>query len=86
MKPSKKLEFSIKNHNVPNPYRIYWKVRNFGEEAKHDLRGEIKLDEGKEKKTENTRYRGRHYVECYIVKDTICVARDRIDIPISGEY
>ena len=36
-------------------------------------------------KTENTRYRGRHFVECYLVKDNICVARDRIDVPISGE-
>ena len=85
LKPSKKLEFSIINHNVPYPYRVFWKVRNFGEEAKYDLRGEIKEDEGKEMKTENTRYRGRHYVECYIIKDGICVAKDRIDIPISKE-
>jgi len=84
LKPSKKLHFSIKNHNVPKPYDVYWKVRNFGEEAKNDLRGEIVKDKGHETKTENTRYRGKHYVECYIIKENICVARDRIDIPISG--
>ena len=47
LKPSKKLEFSIKSHNVPAPFQVYWKVRNFGKEARYDLRGEIKKDEGK---------------------------------------
>ena len=87
LKPSKKLEFYIKKHNIPTPYKVYWKVKNFGEEAKNknDLRGEITKDKGQEKKNENTKYRGQHYVECYIIKDNICVARDKIDIPISEE-
>ena len=87
LKPSKKLEFYIKKHNIPTPYKVYWKVKNFGEEAKNknDLRGEITKDKGLEKKNEKTKYRGKHYVECYIIKDNICVARDKIDIPISEE-
>ena len=87
LKPRKKLEFYIKNHNIPTPYKVYWKVKNFGEEAKkkNDLRGKITKDRGLEKKNENTKYRGKHYVECYIIKDNICVARDKIDIPISEE-
>lgn len=85
LKPSKKLEFFIERNDVPKPYKLYWKVRNFGYEARHDLRGEIILDKGFETKTENTKYRGEHLVECYIVKDNICVARDQIIIPISGE-
>lgn len=85
LKTDKKLEFYIKNITVPQPYKMYWKVRNFGQEAKNDLRGEITLDQGFETKTENTRYRGSHFVECYIIKDNICVARDKIEIPIVGE-
>lgn len=85
LKIDKKLEFYIKNITVPQPYKMYWKVRNFGQEAKNDLRGEITLDQGFETKTENTRYRGSHFVECYIIKDNICVARDKIEIPIVGE-
>lgn len=83
--PQKKLEFYIQNNTVPKPYSVYWKVRNFGIEAKNDLRGEITLDDGSETKIENTRYKGEHYVECYIIKDKICVARERVDIPISEE-
>ncbi len=49
------------------------------------MRGEITLDDGSETKIENTRYKGEHYVECYIIKDKICVARERVDIPISEE-
>ena len=84
LKPSKKLEFYIKKHNVATPYNVYWKVKNFGEEAKNrnDLRGEITKDTGHETKKENTKYKGQHYVECYIIKNDICVARDKINIPI----
>lgn len=85
LKVDKKLEFYIKNNTVPRPYKVYWKVRNFGYEARNDLRGEITPDNGFETKTENTRYRGEHFVECYVIKDNICVARDKIEIPISGE-
>jgi len=85
LKADKKLEFYIKNNTVPEPYIVYWKVRNFGYEARNDLRGEITPDNGFKTKTENTRYRGEHFVECYVIKDNICVARDKIEIPISGE-
>lgn len=85
LKPQKKLEFYIQNNTVPKPYSVYWKVRNFGIEAKDDLRGEIMIDKGFNNKIENTRYRGEHYVECYIIKDNKCVARERIDIPVKED-
>jgi hypothetical protein len=82
----KRLEFGIVSTNVPEPYSVYWKVRNFGESAmkKNDLRGEIVPDEGRRKKVEHTKYKGEHYVECYIVKDGSCVARAAAFVPISG--
>lgn len=85
LKVKKKLEFHV-THNISAPYQVYWKVRNFGEEARKrdDLRGKIVKDQGHETKEENTKYKGSHYVECYIIKNNYCVARDRIDIPISN--
>lgn len=78
------LDFFIKNTNVPEPYRVMWKVRNRGLEAKenNDLRGEITEDEGKRRKKEHTKYSGLHYVECYIIKDNKCVAMDHLEVPI----
>ncbi len=82
LKKKKKLFFSIVKNNISKPYSVMWKVRNFGEEAKDDLRGEITNDRGFEAKSENTRYYGEHYVECYIVKNNQCVSMDRILVPI----
>jgi ribosomal protein S20 len=80
----KQLTFKVIENTVPKPYELYWKVRNFGQEAKdtNDLRGEISRDKGKHKIIENTKYHGEHYVECYCIKDDVCVAVDRIFVPI----
>jgi hypothetical protein len=88
LKKKKRLEFHITNNTVPQPYSILWKVRNFGDEAlaANDLRGEITEDLGSERKIENTKYSGEHYVECYIVKDGVCVGMARIMVPIGREY
>lgn len=80
-----KLIFKVEKTNVPKPYEIWWKVKNEGQMAKkaNDLRGEIK--KGHMRKEETTRYIGKHYVECYIVKNNICIAMDRIDVPVDIE-
>jgi len=82
LKKKKSLEFKITKINVPEPYKIYWKVKNEGEEARraNDLRGRIFL--GGKTHRESTKYKGSHFVECYIVKNNILVAMDRIDVPI----
>ena len=70
---------------VPKPFDVKWKVRNRGDEAKRRncLRGEIiapnRIGGARH---ESADFRGPHYVECYIVKDGIVVARDRINVPI----
>ena len=79
----KEIEFYIQNTTVPKPYRVFWKVRNVGPQAeKRDcIRGQI--EESKyETKTEPISFDGPHFVECYIIKDGVCVARDRVDVPI----
>jgi len=79
----KQLDFQITATNCPAPYSIYWKVRNVGEEARRRnmIRGEIQRTDNSHKK-EHTDFYGPHYVECFLVKDSICVARARIDVPI----
>lgn len=78
----KKLEFKIDYTDVPEPYEVWWKVKNEGQIAKAagQLRGSI--FKGEKVRTESTKFMGSHYVECYIVKDNVCVAMDRIDVPI----
>ncbi|MGN6809026.1 MAG: nucleotide-binding domain-containing protein [Trinickia sp.] len=31
---------------------------------------------------ETANFHGPHFVECYVIKNGVCVARDRIDVPI----
>src|SRR5699024_720894 len=79
----KKTQFCIDSINVPEPYDIYWKVRNVGPEAyrRNQIRGQINKT-NRDTHTENSNFKGRHFVECYIVKDDLCVAKDRINVPI----
>jgi hypothetical protein len=73
---NRNLRFELKT-DVPAPFDVYWKVRNGGSEAAaaNKLRGEIRPDDGKLILTETTSYTGTHYVEAYVVKDGIVVAR-----------
>lgn len=75
------------NTTVPGDSTLFWKVRNFGETAQSlgQLRGEIREGVGLVKHDETTRYMGDHYVECYVVKDGICVAKTLQFVPIGSE-
>jgi len=80
----RELTFWIRHIDVPPPYKIYWKVRNVGPEAirRDMLRGEIRIDSGAHQLTEKSDFEGDHYVECFAVKENVCVARGRILVPI----
>lgn len=85
--PNKNLTFIITENEVEDkglPFDIYWKVKNCGEEAikRKNLRGEI--IKGTYRKVEETQFKGGHYVECYIIHNGVCVARDHVDVPISN--
>ena len=71
------LLFKIVETDVAAPFEVRWKIRNTGNEAKSlgALRGEIHRDDGSHRRRESTKYVGHHYVECYIIKDGVCVAR-----------
>ena len=82
----KTLKFHIVELNIPKPFQVKWKVRNVGEEAirRNLIRGQIIDGRGNRDKIESSLFHGAHFVECYIIKDNICVARHRIDVPIKG--
>lgn len=84
LRKERRLEFVIEHCNAPLPYQIKWKIKNLGEEARrrNDLRGKIYDDQGCRSRREATKYAGEHYAECYVIKDGVCVAKDRIDVPI----
>jgi hypothetical protein len=79
---SRNIAFSVRQCDVPQPYQVYWKTLNRGEEAiKTDcIRGQI--NEGSTTHNEPTSFRGNHFVECYIVKNGVCVAKDRQSVII----
>lgn len=83
--PNKSLRFFIEKIDVPDPFTVKWKVTNRGEQAiKRDcLRGQIIDDLGSFERKESTNFKGSHFVECFIIKDSAVVARDIIDVPIS---
>jgi len=70
--------------NIPWPYKVYWQVVNTGYEAKiaSCLRGgfyEGIIEKGGRVREESTLYTGMHWIECFIIKNGVCVAR-------SGEF
>ena len=78
------LDFTIKT-DAPLPYEVKWKARNVGTEAikRNCLRGEI-IDSNRKNNVrhESADFFGPHYMEAYIIKNGIVVARDRIEVPI----
>lgn len=85
LRHNKHLSFSIIESTVPESYDIYWKVRNVGPIAvqKRMIRGQI-VKTNKKVHIEHSSFQGPHFVECFIVKNGICVARDRIEVPIGS--
>lgn len=73
--------FFVAETTVPKPFEVYWQVVNTGEDATRlsGLRGGIfhsqTAGKGGLNQKEYSSYRGLHWVECFIVKDGICVAR-----------
>ena len=81
----RQLEFLVKSTDVPQPYTLYWKVRNVGSAAEQrGIRGGLLIDGGRGRRQERTSFGGAHYVEAYVIKDDVCVARAHIEVPIAG--
>lgn len=75
--PGRTILFKIESFNIPEPFDVYWKVRNTGREAIANdcIRGQINKDDGSRSTSEPTKYRGKHFVELFVVKNDKCVAK-----------
>lgn len=71
----------IANTNATEPYTVEWQILNTGDEAqaagKEQLRGGFYQSNTieKNKRRENTLYKGRHMAQAYIIKDGICIGK-----------
>jgi len=69
------------NTDVQKPFDVFWQVVNTGSEAElaNGLRGQIFHSKtagvGGLTQKESTLYTGSHWIECFIIKDGICVAK-----------
>lgn len=86
LKADRSLKFIVTGCSVEPPYTLKWKVLNRGPEAerRNMVRGQIIDSSRPNNRVEHSNFRGDHVVECFVVKDGIVVARDRIDVPISN--
>jgi len=78
------LQFTA-NTNVQQPFEVFWQVVNTGRDARlrQQLRGQFETPRTDATnplvRDESAEYRGRHWIECFIVQNGVCVAR-------SGEF
>ena len=86
LKIKRDLNFYIVTTNCPTPYEIWWKVKNVGPQAiaRNEIRGQI-LKTNEKKHYEKTKFYGPHFVECYLIKQGVCVARAKINVPIGNK-
>ncbi|MBC7877356.1 MAG: nucleotidyltransferase [Anaerolineales bacterium] len=72
------LVFQARVNNIQRPYKIHWQVVNTGQDAIIDngLRGGFYEDED-HKRTESTRYKGVHWIQCFVIKEETCVAMSK---------
>ena len=72
------LKFMVKT-NARGDYQVFWQVVNTGQhaEAKKGRRGEVFKSKYSNPLVhwESSLYTGKHWIECFIVKDGVCVAR-----------
>lgn len=71
------IDFEVET-TVSKPYTVYWQVVNTGDEAYRagQLRGDFYDSSASGRsRTETTKYRGSHWVEGFVVKGGLCVAR-----------
>ena len=78
------FEVNSDESTLPYDYQTKWRVVNRGEEARTsgDLPGKIESDDAKHQKQEHTKYKGSHYIDCFVIQDNTCIAWDRFYVNI----
>lgn len=80
----RKVKFQIRN-DIEKDYTV-WKVQNDKEsnevKSANCTRGEITRGSTAHD-PESTAYKGTHYVECFAIKNNVCIARSKINVMIN---
>lgn len=76
-----RVEFEFRSH-APGPYRLYWKVRNFGSEVGGQWRGQLVNGGDNPHHQEPTAISGKHWIQAYAVQDGKVVAWAHCVVPI----
>lgn len=70
------IDFKVVTNNT-NSQVLKWKVKN--DNTCSEPRGEIN-DNKTSNNPEKTAFIGKHYVDCFAIKNNVCVARDRVNV------
>lgn len=76
------LRFKFEETTVPEPFQIRWLVTNHGKEARSDNKLTHDKYPGEQIHWEFAKYKGRHYMDCEVIKNDIVVAKTRHRINI----
>lgn len=62
---------------IKEPYEVKWQVVNTGQEASaaQQLRGDFYGSDGRHYRWERAGYGGTHWVQAFVIKDGVCIAR-----------
>jgi hypothetical protein len=77
----RKIRFEASIANTLDYDLLKWKVKN--DNNSPEPRGEI-TDHTTRNHPEATRYKGAHFVECYAIKDDVCIARARQNVELKS--
>lgn len=79
--PERSIYFS-KGAEAPENADVFkWKVKN--DDSSPQPRGEI-TDDQTTNHPERTAFKGHHYVECFAIRDGVCIARGRQDVVLTS--
>jgi hypothetical protein len=78
----RKIEFRL-HGKTPNADVFKWKVKNSDDSVQP--RGEI-TDDHTMNDPEHSKFRGEHYVECYAIRNGICVAKARQNVILRNKW
>lgn len=80
VQPGRQIRFDSKFAGPCEIDLFKWKVKN--DNRSEQPRGEI-TDHLTRNNPESTKYQGSHFVECYAIKDNVCIARGRQNVEIT---
>ncbi len=78
----RKIEFRLGN-DAPEADLYKWKVKN--DDNCGQPRGEI-TDHKTLRDPEETKFKGEHFVECFAIKDGVCIGRSRQNVVLKGAF